>query len=82
MICNSLLGAAFPLPRVIWAMANDGLLPKIFGRVSTYTQTPVISTVVSGVLAGPFKNIPKNIYSVCFSLTSSVDFCEVETIRP
>lgn len=48
---TSLLGAMFPLPRVLYAMSSDGLLYSIFKRVNKRTQTPVYATVLSGILA-------------------------------
>jgi APA family basic amino acid/polyamine antiporter len=38
----------FPLPRVIYAMANDGLLPRFLGTVHHYFHTPLIATLLSG----------------------------------
>ncbi|XP_066565028.1 solute carrier family 7 member 14 [Amia ocellicauda] len=47
----SLLGSLFPMPRVIYAMAGDGLLFRFLAHVSTYTETPAVACVVSGFLA-------------------------------
>ncbi|KAA8581963.1 hypothetical protein FQN60_008703 [Etheostoma spectabile] len=47
----SLLGSLFPMPRVIYAMAGDGLLFKFLANVSSYTETPAVACVVSGFLA-------------------------------
>ena len=45
------IGAMFPLPRVIYAMANDGLLPRFLGSVHHTFQTPFIATLLSGKLS-------------------------------
>lgn len=50
-LCTSLLGAMFPLPRVIYAMSSDGLLYKFMKKVNVKTKTPAIATFLSGFLA-------------------------------
>ncbi|XP_054622031.1 probable cationic amino acid transporter isoform X2 [Dunckerocampus dactyliophorus] len=47
----SLLGSLFPMPRVIYAMARDGLLFRSLSHVSTLTHTPAAACVASGSLA-------------------------------
>lgn len=42
----------FPMPRVIYAMAEDGLLFRILSRINTRTKTPLLATVASGIVAG------------------------------
>ena len=42
----------FPMPRVIYAMAEDGILFRKLAEVSEKTKTPIIATAVSGALAG------------------------------
>ncbi|CAH0691638.1 unnamed protein product [Spodoptera exigua] len=44
-ISTSLFGALFPLPRLLYSMANDGLFIHWFGRVSR-KKSPIIATVI------------------------------------
>lgn len=40
------------MPRVIYAMAEDGVLFKALARINPKTKTPLIATMSSGVVAG------------------------------
>ncbi|RWS28043.1 Low affinity cationic amino acid transporter 2-like protein [Leptotrombidium deliense] len=51
-LSTSLLGAMFPLPRVLYAMASDGLIYRCFANVHPRFKTPLIATLLSGVFAG------------------------------
>lgn len=42
----------FPLPRVVYAMASDGLIFRKFSSVNARTKTPMFATIISGILAG------------------------------
>ncbi|XP_044499404.1 cationic amino acid transporter 2, vacuolar-like [Mangifera indica] len=50
-LCSTLMGSILPQPRILMAMARDGLLPSFFSDVSTHTQVPVKSTIVTGIVA-------------------------------
>ena len=41
----------FSQPRILMAMARDGLLPSFFSDVHKTTQVPVKSTIVTGICA-------------------------------
>ncbi|XP_065215220.1 cationic amino acid transporter 2-like isoform X1 [Planococcus citri] len=48
----ALFGAFFPISRIIYSMADDGLLFKIFNKISKRFGTPVAGTMCTGVLTG------------------------------
>jgi APA family basic amino acid/polyamine antiporter len=39
-------------PRIFYAMARDGLLPRAFGRLHPRFRTPYVSTALTGVICG------------------------------
>jgi len=71
-LSTSLLGAMFPLPRVVYAMANDGLLPRFLGRVHSYFHTPLAATVLAGTLSA--------LMSLLFDLSQLVDMMSIGTL--
>ncbi|OEL23502.1 Cationic amino acid transporter 2, vacuolar [Dichanthelium oligosanthes] len=50
-LCSTLMGSLLPQPRILMAMARDGLLPSFFSDVHKTTQVPVKSTIVTGICA-------------------------------
>ncbi|XP_065204742.1 cationic amino acid transporter 3-like [Planococcus citri] len=68
----SLLGAIFPLPRILYAMADDGLLFKCFSDVNKSTKTPLKATLISGILTG--------IFAALFNLQQLMDMMSIGTL--
>jgi amino acid transporter len=50
-LTTSLMTCVFPMPRIVYAIASDGLLPAWLGAVSPRFGTPVWATLLCGGLA-------------------------------
>ena len=51
-LTTSLLGCLYPLPRILYAMADDGLIFRFFADVNPRFKTPLKATTLSGIFAG------------------------------
>lgn len=71
-LCTNLLGAMFPLPRVLYAMASDGILYKNLRKINDRTKTPLIATVVSGLLSATM--------ALIFDLHQLIDMMSIGTL--
>nr|KJB44491.1 hypothetical protein B456_007G255700 [Gossypium raimondii] len=50
-LCSTLMGSLLPQPRILLAMARDGLLPSFFSEVNKSSQVPIKSTLATGLVA-------------------------------
>uniref|UniRef100_H2Y1L4 Cationic amino acid transporter C-terminal domain-containing protein n=1 Tax=Ciona intestinalis TaxID=7719 RepID=H2Y1L4_CIOIN len=68
----SLLGSLFPMPRVLYTMASDGLIFRFLSHVMKYTETPAVATVISGAIA--------SILALAVSLRDLIEMMSIGTL--
>lgn len=71
-LSTSLLGAMFPLPRVLYAMASDGLIPRCLATIHPTTHTPLTATLLAGLMAA--------VMALMFDLSQLVDMMSIGTL--
>uniref|UniRef100_A0ABM5F2E7 Cationic amino acid transporter 4 n=1 Tax=Pogona vitticeps TaxID=103695 RepID=A0ABM5F2E7_9SAUR len=67
-----LLSNLVSLPRIVYAMAEDGLFFQVFSRVHPRTQVPVVAIVVFGFLT--------SVLALIFDLEALVQFLSIGTL--
>ncbi|CAG2173921.1 unnamed protein product, partial [Oppiella nova] len=68
-LSTSLLGAMFPLPRILYAMASDGIIFRFLATVHKRSQTPLYSTLISGLFAAAMATL--------FNITELADMMSI-----
>ncbi|XP_066155947.1 high affinity cationic amino acid transporter 1-like isoform X2 [Euwallacea fornicatus] len=72
-LCASLFGAMFPLPRIIYAMGSDGLVFRFLAKVHPRFQSPVVGTLLAGLLTG--------LMAALFDLSQLVNMMSIGTLQ-
>jgi amino acid transporter len=62
----------FPMPRIIYAMASDGVIFKFLGKVLPKLKTPYVASIVAGLFAAILGSI--------FDLDELVEMLSIGTL--
>ena len=89
-LSTCLYAGMFPMPRIIYSMASDGLLFKCFANIMPKFHTPYIASIFSGFCAGTFndnyfyifniKYYQKAIFAAIFNLSELVEMMSIGTL--
>lgn len=69
---TTLLGSLFALPRLLYAMASDGLIFSFFGKINSSTQIPLQNLFVAGFFSA--------LLALLFDLEKLVEFMSIGTL--
>lgn len=62
----------FPMPRIVYSMASDGLIFKFLAKLMPKFKTPFVASIVTGVISGVLATI--------FDLNELVDMLSIGTL--
>ncbi|CAF0949667.1 unnamed protein product, partial [Brachionus calyciflorus] len=71
-LCTCLYAGMFPMPRIVYSMASDGLIFQFFGKILPRFKTPYVASIFAGVCAGTFAAI--------FDLNELVEMMSIGTL--
>ncbi|KAK6177452.1 hypothetical protein SNE40_015548 [Patella caerulea] len=71
-LSTSLLGAMFPLPRILYAMATDNIIFKVLAQINDRFKTPLLATIITGIFSG--------LMAMMFNLKELVDMMSIGTL--
>ena len=71
-ITNALLGVLFPSTRIVYNMADDGLVYRWIGKVNGRTKVPIAATVICTLIGG--------VLCMFFNPSSLLDFSTMGTL--
>ena len=71
-LATCLFASMFPMPRVVYAMASDGLLFEFLAYLLPKLKTPVFASLVTGLLAG--------FLALIFDLNQLIDMMSIGTL--
>jgi len=71
-LMSTCMGAILPLPRCLYAMAQDGLVFRFLGSVNPWTNTPFVATWVCGSLVV--------LLAVIFDLDALIEMMSIGTL--
>lgn len=70
---SCLIGTIFPLPRILYAMAEDGLLFSVFAKVHPKFKTPTWGILIAGLVTA--------VLSAIFDVKQLVNMISIGTVR-
>jgi len=70
----------FPLPRIIYAMAMDGLIFRFLGQVHHYFRTPLYGTLIAGLFTGLSHSLLNAVKVTVFCIHQDWDRAQLQVI--